>query len=80
MSTIITAIIISVAAIIGYVSYQFVGADNKVEETCEEVIKAESGIDVDLSKSTPEANTTVAETTTGDDIADTTEYGINANS
>jgi hypothetical protein len=49
MSTIIIAIVVSVAAIIGYGSYLIFGPDNKVEEACEEIIKVETGETIDFS-------------------------------
>lgn len=49
MNVILTAAIISVAALVGYVSYIVWGPENKVEEACELVIQKESGQDVELS-------------------------------
>lgn len=49
MSPIIVAIIVSVSALIGYVSYKIAGPDNQVEEACEAVIKIETGATIDLS-------------------------------
>ena len=49
MSVLMVSIIVSIAAIIGYVSYKVAGPDNAVEEACEEVIKIETGTIVDLS-------------------------------
>jgi len=46
---------IFVACVIGAgVSYYFLGADNPVEEIAEEVLKKETGIDVDLTPHSPE--------------------------
>jgi hypothetical protein len=53
MSVLMVSIIVSIAAIIGYVSYKVAGPDNAVEEACEEVIKIETGTTVDLSPSEP---------------------------
>lgn len=49
MSALVVAIIVSVAAIVGYSSYLVFGPENKVEQACEEVIKVETGETVDLS-------------------------------
>jgi hypothetical protein len=54
MSAIIIAVIISIAATIGCLSYYISGPDNVVEEACEAIIEKETGADVDLSPSTPE--------------------------
>lgn len=54
MSTIIIAVIVSIVATIGCLSYFVAGPDNKVEEACEEIIKLETGEEIDLSPSTPE--------------------------
>jgi hypothetical protein len=53
MSVIIVSVIVSIAATIGFISYFVAGPDNKVEEVCEEVIKIETGKDVDLSPNDP---------------------------
>ena len=45
----ITSIIVACAGIVGLMSFYFWGSDNPVEEACEEIIKAETGVDIDLS-------------------------------
>ena len=52
MNIIMISAIVSAAALIGYVSFYFMGPDNQVEEACEEVIKVETGTTIDLSPST----------------------------
>ena len=42
-------IIIAVVSIVGLFSTRFLGDDNVVEETAEEVIKMHTGVDIDLS-------------------------------
>jgi hypothetical protein len=54
MSIIIVSIIVAIAAAIGIGSQIFSSPDNQVEEVCEEVIKLETGADIDLSPSTIE--------------------------
>ena len=54
MSTIIIAVIVSIVATVGCLSYYISGPDNAVEEACEAIIKLETGADVYLSPSTPE--------------------------
>lgn len=54
MSIIVVSIIVAIAAIIGVSSQFFSGPDNQVEEVCEEVIKVETGANIDLSPSTLE--------------------------
>jgi len=54
MSTIIIAVIVSLVATVGCLSYYISGPDNAVEESCEAIIKLETGADVDLSPNTPE--------------------------
>lgn len=49
MSVIIVSVIVAIAATIGCLSYYIAGPDNKVEEACEELIKLETGADIDLS-------------------------------
>lgn len=49
MSAIVVAIVVSVAAIVGYSSYLIFGPENKVEEVCEDIIKIETGEEIDLS-------------------------------
>ena len=51
---IITGIIVAFASIIGVASYYFLGADNPIEEGCENMIEGQTGLDVDLSPSTSE--------------------------
>jgi predicted negative regulator of RcsB-dependent stress response len=41
--------IVIMAGLVGYGSYLWLGPDNAIEEACEEMIQAETGIDVDLS-------------------------------
>ena len=52
MNIIMISAIVSAAALIGYVSFYFMGPDNQVEEACEEVIKVETGTTIDLSPNT----------------------------
>jgi len=54
MSIIIVSVIVAIAATVGCLSYYIGGADNKIEEACEEIIKVETGEDIDLSPGTPE--------------------------
>jgi hypothetical protein len=42
------------ACILGYYSSIFFGDDNPVEEVAEEIIKVETGLDIDLSSNSPE--------------------------
>ena len=44
------------AAFLGVMSIIWLGQDNPAEELCEEVIKAQSGMDIDLSPATPETS------------------------
>lgn len=37
------------AALIGYASSYFLGKDNPVEESCESIIKEQTGVDIDLT-------------------------------
>lgn len=46
--------IIILAVIIGLTSVYFYGDDNAIEEVSEEIIKTETGIDIDLTPSSPE--------------------------
>ena len=46
---IIAASIVVIASIAGILSIYFLGKDNPVEEACEEIIKDETGQEVDLS-------------------------------
>ena len=52
-ATIILGIVIALCIIVGIVSIYFWGADNPVEEVCEDIIKKETGVDIDLSPGTP---------------------------
>lgn len=42
------------AVLVGCVSYYLLGPDNIIEEKCEEIIKKDTGLNIDLSPSTPE--------------------------
>lgn len=50
---ILVAIVVG-AAVIGVVSVKYLGSDNAVEEVAEEVIKAETGVNIDLTPSSKE--------------------------
>jgi len=52
--TVIGAIILGVAVIIGIGSRRYLDTDNIVEETMEDIIKDKIGYDIDLSPDTPE--------------------------
>jgi len=54
MSALIIIIVVSVLAVGGYVSSLFLGNDNAVEETCEQMIESQTGVDVDLTPASPE--------------------------
>jgi len=54
MSVIVVSVIVSIAAVVGCLSYYAAGPDNAMEEVCEAVIEKETGADIDLSPSTPE--------------------------
>lgn len=47
-------IIIGVAALLGVLSARWLGEDNAVEETAEEVIEMHTGVDLDLSPDSKE--------------------------
>lgn len=47
--------IAALAVIIGIISIYFFGKDNPVEEACEDIIKKETGADIDLSPDSPES-------------------------
>ena len=47
-------IILILVVIIGLGSVYFYGDDNAVEEISEEILKQETGIDIDLTPSSPE--------------------------
>ena len=51
MSITLIAIIVGACIIVGIASVYFFGANNPVEEACEAVIKQETGMDIELSKS-----------------------------
>lgn len=53
-SILLTLAIIAVVAAVGYVSSKYLGDDNVVEELSEEVIEDMTGVDVDLTPSSPE--------------------------
>lgn len=46
--------IVTICAVTGWMSAKILGPDNAVEEAAEEVIKVETGKDIDLTPSTPE--------------------------
>jgi len=46
--------ILVIAASAGVISVKYLGHDNAVEEAAEEVIKAETGVNIDLSPSSDE--------------------------
>ncbi len=48
--------IIAISILAGLASVYFWGDDNPIEEECEDLIKDEAGIDIDLSPSSPEYN------------------------
>jgi len=50
----IVSIIVASVWLISLISYYFLGSDNPVEDACEGIIKAETGVDVDLSPGSPE--------------------------
>ena len=45
----ITSIVVACAGVVGLMSFYFWGSDNPVEEACEDIIKAETGVEIDLS-------------------------------
>jgi len=47
-------VIVGVAAIVGLLSARFLGHDGPIEETSEAIIQHHTGIDLDLSPSSPE--------------------------
>lgn len=49
--------IVAAAIIVGLLSAYFWYQDNPVEETSEQIIKEETGIDIDLTPKTPEQKT-----------------------
>lgn len=52
--SVILIVVVVVCGIAGVVSNLWFGPDNHLEEISEEVIKNKTGVDVDLSPSTPE--------------------------
>ena len=46
--------IVFLVAVIGFGSIYFLGNDNSIEEISEEIIKQETGLDIDLSPNAPE--------------------------
>lgn len=51
---IVLIVIVSICVVGGVASTFFWGNDNPIEETAEEIIKEKTGMDVDLTPSTPE--------------------------
>ncbi len=51
---VIFIIIVVVCAIGGIISDRYLGDDNQIEEAAEAIIKEETGVNIDLSPSTPE--------------------------
>lgn len=51
---IVLIVVISLCVIGGVASKHFLGPDNPVEETAEDIIRDQTGLDIDLSPSTPE--------------------------
>ena len=51
---VVMVVIVIVVTTIGIISIKFLGNDNPIEEATEAVIKEEIGINVDLSKKTPQ--------------------------
>lgn len=76
---VISIVLISVAivvGIIGYTTHFFLGDDNPIEESCEEIIKDTTGMDIDLTPGSPEkVNKTVTIETnkTAEDIIEEKE-------
>lgn len=64
----ILGVVSSISVVIGLVSIYFLGRDNPVEEACEEIIKDETGVDIDLTPGTPE-NAPAAKDETGNKAA-----------
>ena len=55
MTMIIKAALVGIAVVLGIASgFLFKKDDNVVEEYCEEIVKEETGIDVDLTPGSPE--------------------------
>ena len=59
--TIIIISIVAFVALVGYASSFFLGDDNKVEEACESVIEAQTGLDVDLTPNSVETQKTASD-------------------
>lgn len=55
-SLIIIFSIVAICVVGGITSRYFFGNDNAIEEEAEEIIKEKTGVDIDLSPSTPEEN------------------------
>lgn len=53
-SFILMGIVLAILAVGGLVSIKFLGQDNPVEEAVEEIIKNQTGLDIDLSPETKE--------------------------
>ena len=64
---IIMIVIVAVVAIAGIVSVKYLGPDNPVEKVAEEIIKDETGVDINLTptstKTTPSQSTTMPDQT-----------------
>lgn len=43
-----------IAALAGAISVCFLGADNMIEEIAEQIVKEETGLDIDLTEDSPE--------------------------
>lgn len=69
-ATLIILVTAAVFGAIGYVSHYFLGDDNQVEETCEQVIKAGAGVDIDLSPNSTEKVYTVQSDPSSDEQTD----------
>lgn len=54
MATLIIAVIVAMAAVLEYISGKCGKQDNALEEACEELLKVETGGDIDLSPDSPE--------------------------
>ncbi len=48
--------IVIIIALLGLISSYFLGDDNKIEQISEEIIKQNTGIEIDLSPNSPEKN------------------------
>lgn len=53
-SMVIVLVVVGIAAAAAVISSCFLGPDNPVEESAEAVIKEQTGLDLDLSPSSPE--------------------------